>query len=56
MDSGDKKRYEAPAVKKVRLEVKESILAVCHSSADQTPQAGEIACSAATGCYYPPTP
>jgi len=28
----DKKTYEAPTVTKVRLEIKNSILSVCHSS------------------------
>jgi len=28
----NKKKYEAPVVKRVKLEVKNSILSVCHSS------------------------
>lgn len=33
----EKKPYEAPMVKKVRLEVKESVLAVCHTSQSLDP-------------------
>ena len=53
----NKKRYEAPAVKRVRLVVTNSILAVCHSSPNLTPrsQQGGASCAIAIACYNPPT-
>ena len=47
----DKKPYEAPSVKKVKLEIKNAILSVCHSSTNLDPT-GLGGCSAALGgCY-----
>jgi hypothetical protein len=52
----DKKLYEAPAVKKVRLVVSNAILAVCNTSSnftpkdDPTPGAG---CGMNPGCFNP---
>ena len=34
----NKKPYEAPTVKTIRLEVRNAILAVCHSSPNMTPK------------------
>lgn len=34
----NKKPYEAPAVKKVKLEVKNAVLSTCHTSYDNTPR------------------
>lgn len=54
----NKKSYQAPTITKVRLEVKNAILAVCHSSPnitprdDPTPGAG---CIINAGCYNPPS-
>lgn len=48
-----KKPYEAPAVKRVRLVVNNSILAVCHSSPNLTPK-GISSCTLTQGCYNPP--
>jgi len=46
----NKKHYETPIVKKVRLEIKNAVLAVCNTSYDATPRS--------TGlegvCYLPP--
>ena len=50
-----KKEYEAPKVKKVRLVISNSVLAVCHSSTLLDPQEGELSCMM-TACYLPPTP
>ncbi len=49
----DKKPYEAPAVKKVKLEIKNAILSVCHSSANMDPAVGGVGpCTLAQGgCY-----
>ncbi len=32
------KTYEAPVVKRVRLEIKNAVLATCHTSYDATPR------------------
>ena len=41
----NKKRYEAPTVKKVRLEVKNAVLGVCNTSyAQLTPYDGITTC------------
>lgn len=55
MKPEEKKHYEAPAVTRVRLTVKESILAVCNSSPDNTPKEGEFTCGTIPGCMYPRT-
>jgi hypothetical protein len=47
----DKKPYEPPAVKKVKLEIKNAVLSVCHSSTNLDPDYGS-GCSINTGgCY-----
>ena len=51
-----KTTYEPPIVNKVRLEIKNAVLANCHSSPNITPKSGTIQCSVSTGCYNPPTP
>ena len=51
----NKKRYDPPTVTRVRLVVKDAILANCNSSPDLTPKNELGACSALTGCFYPPT-
>jgi hypothetical protein len=48
-----KKSYEAPAVRKVRLVIRNAILGTCHSSPDFTPQTYPVPCLPSTGCYYP---
>jgi hypothetical protein len=50
-----KKPYEKPLLRKVRLEVRTSVLAVCNTSTNFDPKT-DVACSAAFGCYNPPTP
>lgn len=51
-----KKSYEAPAVQKVRLVVRNSVLGNCNSSPDLTPRIGAQSCKMVpTGCYYPPS-
>ncbi|NLS79941.1 MAG: hypothetical protein GXY76_22085 [Chloroflexi bacterium] len=50
-----KQRYEAPAVKRVRLVVKHAILSVCHSSPNLDPK-GATPCTVTAGCNIPPTP
>ncbi len=53
MKPEEKKHYEAPAVTRVRLTVKESILAVCSSSTTISPLAAEGACDIKVGgCYF----
>jgi len=51
----NKKRYEAPAVKRVRLVIKNSVLAVCHSSPNLTPRSQGASCNISVACYNPPT-
>jgi len=51
----NKKRYEAPVLKKVRLVVKNAILAQCHDSPVMDPK-GIAPCSQTPGCYNAPTP
>lgn len=46
----DKKCYEAPVVKKIRLEVKNAVLATCHTSYDATPRSLGVDLP----CYLPP--
>lgn len=54
----NKKPYQAPAIKKVRLEIKNAVLAVCHNSPNLTPRAGTYPnitpCRVTVGCYNPP--
>ena len=50
----NKKRYEAPALKKVRLVVKNAVLGSCNSSPNLDPKDGVIACSVLLNCYTPP--
>lgn len=47
----NKKPYEAPKVKKVKLEVKNAILATCHSSPSMTP--ATVDSCLLTGCLNP---
>jgi hypothetical protein len=49
----EKKNYTAPKVIRVKLVVKNAILAVCHSSTNLTPYSAEFSCSVAIGCYSP---
>jgi hypothetical protein len=51
----NKKPYEAPTVRKVRLVVKNSILGTCHTSPNMTPGPPEAPtpCSITVGCYTP---
>lgn len=50
----NKKTYVAPVVKRVELEVKSAILAVCHTSAvTMDPQLGPTPCSISLSCYNP---
>ena len=50
----EKKRvYERPALRKVRLEVKASVLATCHTSLTLTAQTVEGEACTITGCQYP---
>lgn len=51
----NKKSYQAPTITKVRLEVKNAILAVCHSSPNVTPREEPYNdCSMDPGCYNSP--
>ena len=47
-----KKHYEAPIVKKVHLEIKNAVLAVCNTSSDATPRTVGIPNHV---CYLDPT-
>ncbi|MDF1521018.1 MAG: hypothetical protein RQ728_06195 [Brevefilum sp.] len=49
----NKKKYEAPVVKRVKLEVKNSILSVCFSSLITDPSGLEIACRINGVCANP---
>lgn len=49
----DKKPYQAPAVTKVRLVVKNAVLGNCHASPNLDPKSGPVPCSPLTGCYNP---
>lgn len=48
--SKKKRAYEKPALRKVRLEVKTSVLAVCHTSTVATPN--NPSCQVVT-CVFP---
>jgi len=51
----EKKAYEAPVVRKVRLVVKNAILGNCNASPDQTPKILDQTCSLVPeNCWYPP--
>lgn len=48
----NKKTYEAPKVRKVRLEVRNAVLAICHSSPNLTPRDDPFPnCALNPGCY-----
>lgn len=46
----EKKAYEAPCFRKVRLEVKSAVLAECRNSPDQTPMTGSRTCKLTYAC------
>jgi hypothetical protein len=48
-----KKQYEPPTVKKVNLEIKNAVLALCHTSPDFTPSTTSP-CQLTPGCYNAP--
>jgi hypothetical protein len=48
----NKKLYEAPKIQKVKLSIKDSIMANCHSSPNLTPKDPD--CYIAVGCFNPP--
>lgn len=49
-----KKNYEAPKINRVKLEIKNSILSVCHSSPNMTPLGvGGDSCLMLDTCYSP---
>jgi hypothetical protein len=50
MKKSDKKAYSTPTIRKVHLEVKESVLGTCHSSPVLTPS-GEFGCSITENCW-----
>lgn len=48
----NKRTYAAPRIKRVKLEIKNAILAVCNQSPTiMDPKVGPVPCSAAVGCY-----
>ena len=47
----EKKNYTAPKVIRVKLVVKNAILAVCHSSTDLAPYTEPFTCQVTSGCY-----
>ena len=54
-----KKEYRAPEVRKVKLQVKNAILAVCHTSPEQAPRGGmpgayTTPCNLTPGCFSGP--
>ena len=49
-----KQAYERPALRKVRLEVKTSVLVDCNTSVSTTPVEDIAGCNL-TGCYNYPT-
>jgi hypothetical protein len=52
-----KKPYEAPTVRRVRLVVRNAVLATCHSSPNLNPRLGAQSCSMVPqGCWNPPGP
>jgi len=50
MKKQSKKVYATPTIRKVRLEVKESVLGTCHSSPVLTP-AAEFGCAITQNCW-----
>ncbi len=51
----DKKVYKAPQVKKVKLVIKNAILAVCHTSPTYTPgDPSTTPCNITPGCFSGP--
>jgi hypothetical protein len=52
----NKKPYTAPIVKKVRLEVKNAVLAVCHTSPQNVRKLGLAGCNVTINCYTAPHP
>mgnify|MGYP001057668417 CR=1 FL=1 len=44
-----KKPYQAPKIQKVKLSIRDSVLANCHSSPNLTPK--EPDCAVAVACY-----
>ena len=52
----NKKNYEAPIVRKVKLEVKNAVLSVCHTTFDNTPRSGGLPAGQCTvapsACMY----
>jgi hypothetical protein len=50
----NKKSYQPPTVKKVRLVIKNSVLAVCHASPNMDPKSGAVGCSLTPGCWRHP--
>ena len=50
----NKRTYTAPHVKRVKLEIKNAILAACNQSTSyMDPKIGPVPCSADVGCYVP---
>lgn len=51
----DKRTYSAPQIREVKLEIKNSILAVCHqSTVTMDPKIADgVPCSLEVGCYIP---
>ena len=50
----NKRIYQAPKVKMVKLEIKNAILAVCHSSPNLIPMIPGSGCDLTPGCYSGP--
>ena len=51
-----KKQYQPPTITKVRLEIKNAVLANCNNSPNLTPKNGggiPGPCTALSGCFYP---
>ncbi len=52
----NKRRYEAPVIRKVQLAISNAILGSCHSSPNITPKTGVSTCiQVPAGCNVPPT-
>ena len=50
----NKRTYTAPLIKRVKLEIKNAILAACNQIPTiMDPKINLVPCSAATGCYDP---
>jgi len=50
----NKKTYVMPIVQKVKLSLRDAILATCHSSPNMTP--AEPDCQYSVACFNPPDP